>query len=236
MATGFTINPLGDDALIIEFGDEINVETNQRVIALQQYLKINIIEGIIDIIPAYTTLTIVYNISVIKKLSRDQIAFKWLQKTLISILQKQLIIQKNESRKLSIPVCYHPSLAPDIEWLADQHQLTTDEVISLHSSTIYQVYMLGFLPGFPYMATVNQKLATPRKSTPRKIVAAGSVGIAGNQTGIYPFASPGGWQLIGKTPISIFDINEQQPALFQPGDVVNFYPITLEEFNHLQEE
>ncbi len=137
-------------------------------------------------------------------------------------------------RHISIPVCYDLSLAPDIEFVASQHALTTQQVIALHTSTAYRVYMIGFQQGFPYMAAVDKQIATPRKSNPRTSVPAGSVGIAGDQTGIYPFTSPGGWQLIGQTPLQMFNKNNHQPTLLQPGDEVQFYPISLSAFHQLK--
>lgn len=236
MASGFTIYPLGDHAVTIEFGNEISLDTNQRVLSLFHHIKANPFQGLMDIIPAYTTVTIVYDIAEIKKrCTPTQTAYDWLEQHVTNILQTHKLQYSVATREIKIPVCYHPSLAPDIEGLAAHHHLTIDEVIGLHTSTTYHVYMLGFLPGFPYMATVHEKLITPRKSTPRKQVAAGSVGIAGNQTGIYPFASPGGWQLIGQTPLKIFDVHKAEPALLQPGDQVTFYAISLYEFNHQQQ-
>lgn len=233
MSTGFTIYPLGDHALTIEFGNEINLETNQQVLALFHFLQANPFKGLKDLVPAYTALTIVYDIIQIKKhCAAEQTAYDWLEQRIVHILQTQQLKFSHTTRSVKIPVCYHPTVAPDIQWLADQNKITVEDVIRLHTGTSYHVYMLGFLPGFPYMATVHEKLVTPRKDNPRKLVPAGSVGIAGNQTGIYPFASPGGWQLIGQTPIKIFDIQKKEAALLQPGDQVTFYSISLEEFNH----
>lgn len=236
MSSGFTIYPLGDHAITIEFGDEINHTTNQKVLSLFHYLQSNPFQGQLDLIPAYTTLTVVYDVSQLKRhYPTTQTVYDWLEQHVLYILQTQQLKFLPTTRSVSIPVCYHQTLAPDILWLAHQHKITEDQVISLHTGTTYHVYMLGFLPGFPYMATVPEQLVTPRKNNPRKLVPAGSVGIAGNQTGIYPFASPGGWQLIGQTPIKIFDVKKKEAALLQPGDEVTFYSISLEEFNHQQQ-
>jgi inhibitor of KinA len=121
----------------------------------------------------------------------------------------------------------------DIDLIAQSHGLTSSEVIALHTARIYRVYLIGFLPGFAYMGTADKRIATPRKTSPRISVPAGSVGIAGEQTGIYPFDSPGGWQLIGRTPLQLFDTNSTTPCLLQPGDEVQFYPIDISEFNQL---
>ena len=132
---------------------------------------------------------------------------------------------------LRIPVCYHSSLAPDLHLLAVQLHLTTDELIRIHVATTYRVFMLGFLPGFAYMGPVDQRIVAPRHDRPRSAVPAGSVGIAGAQTGIYPMQSPGGWQLIGRTPLQLFTPHLLPPCLLQPGDEVVMYPISLDEFN-----
>jgi inhibitor of KinA len=138
------------------------------------------------------------------------------------------------SKLVRIPVCYAQQFAPDIASLAALHGISIEEVIAIHSGTNYRVYMIGFLPGFPYMAMVNKKIQTPRLPKPRARVPAGAVGIAGAQTGIYPTDSPGGWQLIGQTPLKIFDLAKDNPVLLQPGDEVQFYPVSIEEFQTFQ--
>lgn len=231
-----TIHPTNDHALTIQLGDTINLITHQKVLSLFQYLQQHPFAGLIDIIPAYNTLTVVYDPIIIKHLNSElQTAAHWVETHIKSILPNFSQQAAAAARQLKVPVCYHPSLAPDIEALAQQHNLTIREVIHLHTTTTYNVYMLGFLPGFPYMASVHERLATPRKPSPRKNVPAGSVGIAGNQTGIYPFASPGGWQIIGQTPLTIFDAAKQDPAFFQPGDSVQFYAITIDEFHQTRQ-
>ena len=137
------------------------------------------------------------------------------------------------NRHHKIPVCYDPVFAPDIMLIAEQKGLTPADVIEIHVSKIYRVYMIGFLPGFAYMGSVDSSIATPRLEKPRQLVMAGSVGIAGNQTGIYPLDSPGGWNIIGRTPIKLFDINSRDPCYFNPGDTVQFMPITRHAFEEL---
>jgi inhibitor of KinA len=138
------------------------------------------------------------------------------------------------NRLVRIPVCYEPFFAPDIEALANQKSITLHQLITLHTSVTYKVFMIGFLPGFPYMGEVDSSLEASRHLQPRKAVAAGSVGIAGKQTGIYPLTSPGGWQIIGRTPLRLFDVNRENAVLLQPGDSVQFYSITANEFAHNQ--
>jgi inhibitor of KinA len=135
---------------------------------------------------------------------------------------------------MKIPVCYAKRFAPDLEELAAGKNLTVANVIHLHTASTYRVYMIGFLPGFPYMGKVDSCIATPRRSSPRTGIPAGSVGIAGQQTGIYPLSSPGGWNIIGRTPLQLFDKNRDHPVLLQPGDNITFYSITEDEFENYQ--
>jgi inhibitor of KinA len=147
-------------------------------------------------------------------------------------LKEDLTNEISKQRILEIPVCYAKPFAPDLETLALQNQLTTEEVIQLHTAKVYRVYMIGFLPGFAYMGKVDHRIAAPRKSQPRTNIPAGSVGIAGEQTGIYPLVSPGGWNIIGQTPLKLFDAARPDPVLFQPGDRVHFYSISQNEFEN----
>jgi inhibitor of KinA len=226
----YHIYPAGDHAVTIELGDEISIDINQKVISLFNYFSNHPVDGIKDLIPAYNTLTLVYDIALLQKkfpgISVYERMYVLLQKSAEEIGKPTI----QSARRVSIPVCYDVSLAPDIVSLAEIHQLTVDEVIRLHTSQIYHVYMIGFLPGFAYMGSVDKKIITPRKQQPRKIVPAGSVGIAGEQTGIYPFDSPGGWQLIGQTPVTMFDPKKETPCFLQPGDEVRFYAISIAEF------
>ncbi len=226
----YHIYPCGDHAITIQLGDEISVSVNQKLLAIFHHLKQNSIEGVKDMIPAYNTLTLVYDLALLKKKYPvrsvyDKISMQ-LQKAATMIITEV----PTASRLVNIPVCYDPSLAPDIISLSEMHQLTVDEAIQLHTAKIYRVYMIGFLPGFAYMGSVDEKINTPRLSKPRTQVPAGSVGIAGEQTGIYPFDSPGGWQLIGQTPIAMFDAKKETPCYLQPGDEVKFHAISIDEF------
>ena len=236
MEQPYKIYPLGDSAITIHLGDAINLDTHKKVRSLFKALEPAPFAGLIDIIPAYASITLVYDVLLTKKnCPPTKSVFQYVENYLHHHLEQLTQIEDTNNRQVIIPVCYHPSLGLDLQTFANEHSLTPEEVIAIHTATTYNVYMIGFLPGFPYMATVDDRIATPRKSEPRKIVPAGSVGIAGNQTGIYPFASPGGWQLIGQTPLKIFDAESKQPAMLQPGDEVRFVPISLHEFNQLQQ-
>lgn len=229
----YHIYPCGDHAVTIQFGNQITLSANQQVVALFHHLQSQPISGVKDMITAYNSLTLVYDIYAIKTQHPDNSVYEQISGDLHLVIDR--ITQREETcnRVIRIPVCYDLSLAIDLESLADLHQLRLEEVIALHCGKTYRVYMIGFLPGFAYMGTVDEKLITPRHASPRKSVAAGSVGIAGEQTGIYPFASPGGWQIIGQTPVTLFSPDLSSPCLLQPGDEVQFYPIDLSTFQNL---
>ena len=188
------------------------------------------IVGAKDIIPAYTTITVVYDIAAIRKITNTA-AYKYISEQIEKAISE--CDWKNESspREIIIPVCYDISLGIDLPEMSNQKNISIEEIISIHTSSTYNVYMLGFLPGFAYMGIVDDKIATPRLSKPRTNVPAGSVGIAGNQTGIYPLDSPGGWNIIGQTPLQMFDAKKEKPCLVKPGDRIKFIPISLDEFH-----
>jgi inhibitor of KinA len=229
----YRIYPCGDHAVTIELGDKIDASVNQKIIALFKFLKEQKFTGVKDIIPAYHTLTLVYDLASLKKNNSGNSVYEKMSQHLKNAFDK-ISITGTTPGSTRIPVCYDLSLGPDISSLAELHQLSIDEVIKLHTAKTYRVYMIGFLPGFAYMGTVDEKINTPRKAQPRTLVPAGSVGIAGEQTGIYPFDSPGGWQLIGQTPVPMFDVNKDEPCYLQPGDEVQFYPVTIAEFEKLK--
>ena len=231
--TPYRIYPCGDHAVTIELGNTLDADINQKVISLFSYLQLNPVLGVKDIIPSYHTLTIIYDLALLKKQSPASSVYDRMCNQLETAANACTVISTTV-RTIQIPVCYDLSMAPDLASIADLHQLSIEQVIQLHTEKLYRVYLLGFLPGFAYMGNVDEKIATPRKTTPRTMVPAGSVGIAGEQTGIYPFDSPGGWQLIGQTPVEMFNVEKPQPCYLQPGDAVQFYPITVTEFVKLK--
>ncbi len=228
----YHIYPCGDHALTISFGEKVDIDINEKVIQLFHFLQGAPIAGVLDIIPAYSTITIVYDLIILKKKNPARSVYQSMYAEIKKAVEQITGSYMSQNRLIKIPVCYDLSVAPDLVSLAEQHHLTIDEVIQLHAGKTYRVFMIGFLPGFSYMGTVDEKIATPRKSKPRTLVPAGSVGIAGEQTGIYPFDSPGGWQLIGQTPVAMFSAYRETPCYLQPGDEVQFYPITLSEFEN----
>lgn len=211
------IAPLGDRAVMVEFPQQIDPHIHQQVMHLFHYLQQLQLPAVVDLIPAYASLTIVH-----------EPGFSGIEQLIAAA--PPVIGQDAATRLLEIPVCYDPSLGPDLAVMAAQKGLHIQELIDLHTQTIYTVYMLGFLPGFPYMGKVHEKLVTPRLKKPRVKVHQGSVGIAGEQTGIYSMASPGGWNIIGQTPVQLFDPLAENPCYCNPGDQVRFVPISTEEY------
>jgi KipI family sensor histidine kinase inhibitor len=219
----------GDRGLLIELGQAIDLETNARVRAAAAALELNAIPGLVEVIPAYCSILIIYE--------PDQIELEDLKKTvLIHITQAFDSNAPVSGRTVEIPVCYGGDFGPDIEAVARHNGLSVEEVITIHTDMSYPVYMLGFAPGFPYLGGLDQRLHTPRLETPRARVEAGSVGIANAQTGIYPLPSPGGWQLIGRTPLRLFAPEMDNPVpYYRPGDRLQFVSISRQEFNRLHE-
>jgi KipI family sensor histidine kinase inhibitor len=224
----FRILPLGDSALTIEFGNEISSGINSRVVTFAKTVIDQQWHGIHDIVPTYRSVTIHFD------------PLQWssaaLTKKLKTLLRPELGQAEPQGILHEIPVLYGGEWGPDLEEVATFAGLQPAEAIALHVSVPYRVYMLGFSPGFPYLGLVPEQLAMPRRATPRTKVPAGSVGIADRQTGIYPTTTPGGWQLIGRTPIALYRKTRTNPFLLKPGDSVRFKPITQNEFDQLSRE
>ncbi|MCW3089030.1 MAG: allophanate hydrolase [Ferruginibacter sp.] len=223
------ITPLSDRSVLISFGNVIDPSINERVLSIHKALLQNGFDGFIESVPAYASLAVFYDVIKIQH-SADFSAFLFVKEFLDSLVQRINSFEKPTSPIKVIPVCYDAEYGFDITYVAGVHRLSIPEVISLHTSVIYRVYMIGFMPGFAYMGAVADELATPRKDNAQLIVPAGSVGIAGAQTGIYPIDSPGGWQIIGRTPLRIFDVVNVNPCLLAAGDQVQFVSIDKNEF------
>jgi inhibitor of KinA len=208
--------PAGDHALLAVFGDEIDLATNHRVHALDRLLQEEPFEGFIETVPTYTSILVYYNLL--------NIGY---ENVLLAVKEKVDRIGEEIElipRKIEIPTVYGGECGPDIAHVAQHNHLSIKEVIRIHSSRDYPVYMMGFTPGFPYLGGMDESIAAPRLESPRTHVPAGSVGIAGKQTGIYPIDSPGGWQIIGRTALKLFDPKREPPFLLAPGDLVRFVP------------
>ena len=212
----------GDTGISVEFGERIDPEINARVRRLFMALKAKPLPGILDLNPTYRSLFIQYDPWVC--------SFERLARYVEERLDSEPPPDEEAAVTKEVPVCYGDKFGPDLEEVAALHNMSVEEVVRLHRAPVYQVYMIGFTPGFAYLGGLDHRLHTPRKSEPRKKVAAGSIGIADQQTGIYPIDSPGGWRLIGRTPLVLFDPAREQPFFLRAGDFVRFRPITGEEF------
>lgn len=217
------ISPLGDNALTVDFGNVISDELNHKAIALCQQLAKNPFPGLIETVPAYASATVFYDLTVVRKAFPDYAtAFNAAAKFVHDTANDLSESVRAETRTIEIPVNFDQASALDLETAAASKGLSADAFLEIFLSQTYRVYMLGFLPGFPYMGEVDERIAVGRKLSPRTQVPKGSIGIAGRQTGIYPQESPGGWQIIGRTDLELFDAHRDEPCLFRAGDEVRF--------------
>lgn len=217
------IFPLGESALTVEFGNEISLEMNERSIALVKYLSADPFPGFVEAVPGYSSVTIFYDLLGVRQAFPDDAsAFNAIEKIIREAVNETGNGSSIESRTVEISVIFDDNCSLDIASVCEFSDLDTNQIIDLFLSTTYRVYMLGFLPGFAYMGEVDERIAAPRLKTPRTKVPKGSVGIAGKQTGIYPLESPGGWNIIGRTEVSLFDTDASEPCLLKPGDEVRF--------------
>lgn len=233
MSHAVQIYPLGGQAIVVSFGNVISPELNDRVIALRHWVYSQNFPGVVDIVTAYSSLSICYDPVGLMRAGIES-PYTFLKERLQHAPWDDLQRRSASMEVHEIPVCYDPALAPDLARLSREKNITIDEIIALHTSTTYRVFMIGFLPGFPYLGEVAAELQASRHATPRQVVA-GSVGLAGRQTGIYPTNSPGGWQIIGRTPLSMFRLDHNPPARLTAGDRVKFFSVSRSEFNRLNE-
>ncbi len=203
--------------MVVEFGDEIHPDIHRQVLALDHVLGREPFPGLQETVPTYRSLLVYY----------DPLQITWDEavKHVTDALRRSTEVPLPEPTEVEIPVIYGGEFGPDLEFVAEYHGLSVDEVIRLHTSVTYTVYMLGFAPGFVYLGGLPDRLATPRLPTPRLSVPAGSVGIAGRQTGIYALSTPGGWRIIGRTPWTMLDLQRDPPTPLKPGDRVRFVPV-----------
>ena len=223
----YEIRPEGDSALLIVFGTEISRDTNRLVSAAARRVREQGIRGVVDMIPAFVSLLVCYDPRVI--------SCGALRARLETILQAEAETRETAGRVFEIPVCYGGEFGPDLPDIASHAGLTEREVVDIHTSRDYLVYMLGFLPGFCYLGGLDERIHTPRLREPRVRIPAGSVGIGGSQTGIYPMESPGGWQLMGRTPVRLYDPERADPILLRAGDAVRFVPVGEAEYREIEE-
>jgi KipI family sensor histidine kinase inhibitor len=216
------IYPAGDCALCVEFGETIAPEINDRVHALAKSLRRRPIPGVRDLAPAYASLLVCFD------------PLRISSRRLAARLENRAAKVRNDlsagGKIVRIPVCYEGDLAPDMETVCRHTGFSPAEIIGRHTKPAYRIYMLGFLPGFPYLGGLDPALETPRLAAPRTKIPAGAVGIGGAQTGIYPLESPGGWQLIGRTPVKVYDPRRAEPFMYRTGDTIVFYPVSPAEY------
>ena len=229
------ITPLGDSAILLhvrEQFDDAPDRTLDEVLGYFDFLRRAELPGVIELAPAYTTVALFYDpIRAVAAGADPNRVFEWMASQVhTAIANGNLRLKRSPGSPVEIPVCYDQKFALDLDEVANHVDRPIEQVIELHSRAHYRVNCLGFTPGFPYLSGLPSELATPRRPIPRKTVPAGSVAIGGNQTGIYPADSPGGWNIIGRTPVHLFNPDKNPPALLCPGDLVRFRPISLKEF------
>lgn len=235
------LSPLGDAAVVVQLGTTIDEQTHRRVTAFADALEREPILGLIEIVPAFTTVTVFYDPFQVLLSQMGRVDLK--ERSPYEIVCSQLReianeLQESVSQKpttVEIPVCYGGEFGPDLSFVAKHNGLSEEEVIQIHSRGEYLVYMIGFAPGFPYLGGMSAKIAAPRRTSPRLKIPLGTVGIAGMQTGVYPIETPGGWQLIGRTPTKLFRPDANPPSLLQAGNLVRFTPISRADFDAWEE-
>lgn len=220
-------HPLGDGAIVVTAGERISEESTALVRAIADKITRLQIPGVTDVIQAYVTVTVCYE-------AEGGITYKEMEERLRQILSDIRPAGKEEGRIVEIPVCYGDDFGPDLAFVAEHNGLTEEEVIRIHSGHTYDVKMIGFAPGFPFLGGMDERIAAPRRPSPRLEIPARTVGIAGAQTGVYPIGTPGGWQLIGRTPVELFLPDEEIPSLLRPGDQVRFRPISKDEYIEME--
>ena len=222
-----TISPVGDRAISIDFGQVIDPTINRHIRQTIERIKELQLEGIIELVPTYCALLVEYDAMLYSYSEICNIIEPTLEEGMANTTNELVTV-------VEVPTVYGGEFGPDLSFVASHNHLSEDEVISIHSGTDYLVYMLGFIPGFTYLGGMDSRIATPRLSSPRTLIPAGSVGIAGEQTGTYPSDSPGGWQIIGRTPVTMYDMSKAQAALLKAGDYVRYVPIDESEFHRIK--
>lgn len=217
----------GDSSILLQFGNTIDPAINRKIAATVQLMREQHINGVTDVIPAFCSLLINYDPRVI--------SYEQIKRRMEALVKIDVSAGNTRKRVFEIPVCYGGVYGPDIQNIADHAGMSVEEVIQIHTSRDYLIYMLGFLPGFTYLGGLDERIHTPRLANPRIRIPAGSVGIGGSQTGIYPMDSPGGWQLMGMTPVKTYDPDREVPILVEAGDYIRFVAIDEDEFHRIKE-
>ena len=218
--------PVGDSGIRVGFGERIDPKINREIQSFVNELERTPIPGVVEWVPTYCAVTVYYH--------PHRIRYRELCQQLEAIEKKRVPVTEKDVRVVELPVVYGGEYRPDLESVAGENGLSPQEVIRIHSDPSYRVYMMGFVPGFPYLGGMSEKIATPRLKDPRPRIPAGSVGIAGSQTGVYPLETPGGWRIIGRTPIRLYDPDRNPPVLLRAGDLVRFRPIPVDAYREME--
>jgi len=222
------IVPLGDRCLVVEFEHRVDAAINRKARALANALLARPLEGVVDVVPAFCTVAVFYRP---EQLAPQPSPFQQLRLSIEAVLAAGAESLEGQERVVRVPVCYGGEHGPDLDEVAIACGMTPDEVVRAHVASEHVVFMLGFSPGFPYIGGLDPRLALPRRATPRTRIPAGTVAIARDQTAIYSFETPGGWNLIGRTPMKLFDPLADPPCRLQAGDQIRFFPIAPDEFD-----
>ena len=234
--TAWRIEALGDCCLMVEFGQRIAPEINQTVRSFAAWLLAHPIAGVTDVVPGFTTVALHYLPEALESGLPDELPFQRLRRRVEAVLDQDIAHEQGASRVVEVPVCYGGEFGPDLPGVAAACGLSGEQVIALHVASPHVVYMLGFAPGFPYIGGLDQQLEVPRRQTPRTSIPAGTLAIARDQTAIYSIETPGGWNMIGRTPRRLFDPLADPPCLLQPGDQLRFVAISPQQYRDLEEQ
>jgi inhibitor of KinA len=233
-AIPYKIYSLGDAGITLDLGNTIDEKLNQKVLAMHNWLQKESFPGICELVVGYSSITILYDAFLVNQKNKVQTSvFDFVKRKLESAYEGSEEGIQSDQKKITVPVCYDEEFGKDLQLVSNATGISHQEIVNIHTSKEYYVFMIGFVPGFAYMGEVDERIQLPRKEKP-ELVVAGSVGIASGQTGIYPLESPGGWHIIGRTPLKLFDKDAESPVLFSPGQRIQFQPITRKEFEQWQ--
>ncbi|GAB6931198.1 5-oxoprolinase subunit PxpB [Paenibacillus sp. JCM 10914] len=238
MHKSYSFYPLGDSAVLVQLAEKVSLSVHRQIIRLVRQLAQYPFPGFIECIPSYTTVAVYYDLEQVGPAEGFDTRYAYICSLLEPLLEQddsEKMMPGNSAEIIDVPVCYGQEFGPDLGYVADWNKLSVEDVIRIHTEQDYLIYAIGFAPGFPYMGGMSELIATPRKETPRLQVASGSVGIAGTQTGIYPIETPGGWQIIGRTPLSLFRTDHRPPTLLQGGQYIRFRSIGRAEYERLKD-
>lgn len=235
MQERYSIYALGDQAITIELGESVDETINAHCHSLAAIMSAAKIPGVVDIVPAYSSVSILFDAATVHRFAHETSAHRFITQQAEQLIASYDWKANISTRSMEVPACFDPAVAVDLEESFERLHITREQLVQRFTAKTYRVYMIGFLPGFAYMGRLDEQISLPRKEKPHLRILPGSIGIAGQQTGIYPLASPGGWNIIGRTPIRIFDKAADDPCFFRSGDEVVFREITLDTFHQLNE-